>query len=89
MTEWCHSLISNRSSLMHLKMGKRIHLCEYETDSLADGLNGVFNREVEIPRIKHGKKQTLDTLISEEALLLAKYLRNERKDWNPRIGNVN
>jgi hypothetical protein len=25
-------------------------------------------------------------LISEEALLLAKYLRNEKKDWLPRIG---
>jgi hypothetical protein len=33
-----------------------------------------------------GKKQTLETLISEEAFLLAKYLRKERKDWTPRIG---
>jgi len=39
----------------------------------------------EIPRIRHGKRQTLDTLITEEALLLAKFLRNERKEWNPRI----
>jgi len=60
-------------------------LCEYEADSLADGLNNLFENEVEIPRIKHGNKQTLDTLISEEALLLAKYLRNERKTWSPRI----
>ena len=59
-------------------------LCEYEADNLADGLNGLFENEVEIPRIKHGNKQTLDTLISEEALLLAKFLRNERKEWNPR-----
>jgi hypothetical protein len=36
-------------------------------------------------RIKYGNKQTLDTLISEEALLLAKFLRNERKEWKPRI----
>jgi hypothetical protein len=43
---------------------------------------------VKIPRIRHGKKQTLDTLISEEALLFAKYLRNERKEWIPRIINV-
>ena len=63
--------------MMSLRMSKRIHLCEYETESLAEGLNSLFNREVEIPRIKHGKKQTLDTLISEEPLLLAKYLRNE------------
>ena len=69
-------------------MGKKIHLCEYEADSLAEGLNSLFESEVEIPRIRHGKKQTLDTLISEEALLLAKFLRNERKDWNPRLSLV-
>ena len=74
--------------MMRLKMGKRIHLCEYEADSLADGLNGLFESEVNIPRIRYGKKQTVDTLISEEALLLAKYLRNERRDWTPRIPSV-
>lgn len=66
--------------MMRLKMGKRIHLCEFETDSLADSLNSLFDCEVEIARIKYGKKQTLDTLINEEALLLAKFLRNERKE---------
>ena len=71
--------------MMRLKMGKRIHLCEYETDSLADGLNKLFEKRIEIPRIKHGKRQTLDTLINEEVLLLAKYLRNERKQWFPRL----
>ena len=74
--------------MMKLKIGKRIHLCEYETDSLADGLNHLFNKIVEIPRIKHGKRQTIETLINEEALLLAKFLRNERKDWNPRMINI-
>ena len=74
--------------MMHLKMGKKIHLCEYKTDDLANGLNDLFNKMVEIPRIKHGNKQTVDTLINEEALLFAKYLRNERKDWNPRIPTV-
>lgn len=49
----------------------------------------MFNRKVENPRIKHGKRQTLHTLINEEALLLAKYLRNERKNWNPRIPTLN
>jgi len=71
--------------MMRLKMGKRIHLCEYEADSLADGLNGLFNRYVEIPRIKHGKSQKLGTLLNEEALLLAKFLRNEKDIWIPRI----
>jgi hypothetical protein len=71
--------------VMHLKMGKKIHLKEYEADSLAENLSALFDRLVDVERIKHGKIQTLDTLISEEALLFAKYLRNERKDWNPRI----
>ena len=71
--------------MMRLKMGKRIHLCEYETNDLAEGLNSLFNREGEIPRVRHGYKQTLDTLISEEALLLAKFLRDERSIWSPRI----
>ena len=34
---------------------------------------------------KVDKKQTIDTLINEEALLLAKFLRGEIKTWNLRI----
>lgn len=70
--------------MMRLKMGKQIHLCEYKTDDLAQGLNDLFNKMIEIPRIKHGYRQSIDTLISEEALLFAKYLRNENKSWIPR-----
>ena len=73
---------------MHLKMGKRIHLCEYETDGLAEGLDQLFERTVEIPRMRHGNKQTLDTLIDEEAYLFAKYLRREKDEWIPRIVNL-
>lgn len=47
--------------------------------------NACFEGKVEMPRIRHGFKQTLETLINEEALLLAKYLRGERKTWVPRI----
>jgi hypothetical protein len=35
--------------------------------------------------MRHGKSQAVETLISEEAQLLAKYLRNENKVWIPRI----
>jgi hypothetical protein len=35
-----------------------------------------------------GKRQKLETLIDEEALLLAKYLRDERKTWIPRIAKL-
>jgi hypothetical protein len=32
-----------------------------------------------------GKRQIIETLINGEALLLAKYLRNEKDNWYPRI----
>jgi len=35
--------------------------------------------------MKVGKQQEVESLISEEALLLAKFLRNEKKEWVPRI----
>ena len=66
-------------------MNRKRMLSANKADSLAEGLNSLFNRKVEIQRIKHGKKQTLDTLISEEAFLLARYLRNEKQNWIPRL----
>lgn len=62
--------------------------CEFEADSLAEDLNLLFQRKVEIPRIRHGNKQTIDTLINEEAYLLAMFLRHERKTWIPRTINL-
>jgi hypothetical protein len=47
---------------------------------LAEGLNGLFDRMVNVARIKHGERQTFDTLISQEALLFAKYLRKEKNE---------
>lgn len=74
--------------MMRLRMGKRVHLCEYETDDLAEDLNQLFDRVVKVARIRHGNRQTLDTLINEEALLLAKYLRDEKQSWVPRLVNL-
>jgi hypothetical protein len=74
--------------MMRLRMGKRIHLCEFETNDFAEGLNLLFDRIVEAPRIRHGSRQTLDTLINEEAYLLAKFLRHERERWIPRMTNL-
>jgi CRISP-associated protein Cas1 len=92
LIERCHKLrkkdfVLVTDFMMHLKMGKKIHLKEYETDSLAEDLNAFFDRLVNVERIKVGRRQTIDTLISEEALLFAKYLRNEKKEWTPRIVN--
>ena len=49
-------------------------------------LEMVFESKVDIPRIKVGLKQTIETLNSE-ALLFAKYLRNEINSWEPRLQN--
>jgi CRISPR-associated protein Cas1 len=68
------------------KKGKREYLNYVETKDFTKKLNDCFQTTVEIPRIKVGERQTLETLISEEALLFAKYLRNEKKEWNPRTG---
>jgi len=67
------------------RKGKRQYLNEAMTNEFIQKLNAYFESKVEIPRIKVGKRQKLETLIDEEALLLAKYLRDERKSWVPRI----
>lgn len=67
------------------KIGKRQYLNDFKTRAFMKRLNLYFERKVEVPRIRVGKKQTIETLINEEALLFAKYLRDERRIWIPRI----
>jgi hypothetical protein len=50
-----------------------------------NSLHEYLEMTVEIPRIRFGKRKTFETLIVEEAFSLAKYLRNERPTWRPRI----
>jgi hypothetical protein len=50
-----------------------------------DKLNGYFEATVKIPRVRVGIRQTIETLVNEEALLLAKYIRKEKVNWKPRI----
>lgn len=35
-----------------------------------------------------GEQQEIETLINEEALLLALFLRNERPIWKPRVAEL-
>ena len=67
------------------RKGKREYLNDSQTQELVKGLNQYFQSEVRVPRIRMGEKQELETLISEEALLFALFLRNERQSWKPRI----
>ncbi len=67
------------------KKSKRIYLNDALTRDLTRKLHDFFRREVRMRRIKKGEKQEIETLINEEAMLLGKYLRNERESWVPRI----
>jgi hypothetical protein len=44
--------------------------------------------DVDIPRMRHCNRSSIETLINKEALLFAKYLRSEKKDWLPRMGRT-
>ena len=69
------------------RLGKRQVLGKDKTKELTAKVYELWERKVVVPRIRHGKKQTVETLINEEALLLAKYLRNETQLWIPRVVN--
>jgi len=61
------------------RKGKREYLNDTETRRMMKELNEYFESNIKIPLIRHGKNQRIETLINEEALLLAKYLRDEKK----------
>lgn len=44
--------------------------------------------KVEIPRVRVGKRQTIEALITEETLLFTNFLRNEDKTLTPRVGAI-
>ncbi|MDH5481481.1 MAG: CRISPR-associated endonuclease Cas1 [Candidatus Bathyarchaeota archaeon] len=70
------------------KIGQREYLNNPKTNDLTNRLYSYFETIVETPRMKYGKRQTIETLINEEAFLFAQYLRNEIPTWIPRISEV-
>jgi len=73
--------------LSRKRQGKREYLNRAQTRDLMKQLHRYFESYVDIPRVRIGNRQTIETLISEEALLFAKFLRDERKTWTPRIAS--
>jgi len=71
------------------RLGKREYLNKIKTNELIRGLYDYFEKKTEIPRVKWGKKQTVESIINEEAMLLASYIRNEKKTWQPRTVLLN
>jgi CRISPR-associated protein Cas1 len=70
------------------RKGKREYLNDSKTPDFVKTLNEYFQSKVRVPRIRMGMNQELETLINEEALLLAMFLRNERESWKPRIAHL-
>ena len=68
------------------RKGKREYLNHEKTRELTKKLNRLWEKMVKVERIEgYGKQTTVETWINEEALLFAKYLRNEKPVWKPRI----
>jgi len=93
LIQYCQTLkvkdfTTKTESISRRKKGKRQYLTNMKTNKLFRALYDYLESRVEIPRIRHGKSQTIETLINEEALLLASYLRDEKTTWIPRIAYV-
>ncbi len=80
--------VLKREDYSSKRKGEREYLNKALAKDMMKKLNSFFESIVEIPRVKHGNKQTVETLISEEARLFAQYLRNERQSWNPKTASL-
>lgn len=92
LVQYCQRLKKSdfvmKSETYRNRRGKREYLNDTKTRDFMRKLNAFFQSTVDIPRIRIGKRQEIETLVREEAWLFAKYLRKERKTWNPRIVNL-
>ena len=67
---------------------RKEYLNDSLTRNLAKGSNEFFKTIAEILRIRMDRSQEIETLINEEALLFAMYLRSEKQTWIPRIVSI-
>jgi CRISPR/Cas system-associated endonuclease Cas1 len=91
LIQYCQKLkakdfVVKTEDLTRKKRGKREYLNNQLTREMMKQLDKFFESYLKIPRMKVGKKQTIETLINEETLLFAKFLRNERSTWIPKNG---
>jgi len=93
LIQFCKNLkpsdfVMKSESVGDKKIGKREYLNDLNTTKMLRNLNEYFSIKVNVPRIRRGDCQEIETLICEEALELARYIRNERENWNPRIATL-
>jgi CRISPR-associated protein Cas1 len=70
------------------RKGRREYLNDAKTKEMLRELNDYFDTKIELPRIRSGKRQRTETMINEETLLLAKYIRDEKQEWIPRFAII-
>ena len=90
LVQYCQQLRSKdfvvkTEDLTRNKKGKRVYLNDAQTRDLMKQLNKFFESYVEVPRVRVGFKQTIETFINEEALLFAKLLREDCRTWESRV----
>jgi CRISPR/Cas system-associated endonuclease Cas1 len=74
-----------KADTMAGRRGKKVFLNKQRNKDFLRKLEDYFQGYVLIHRVRMGKKQRLNNLISEEALQLARFLRCEIEEWIPRI----
>jgi CRISPR-associated protein Cas1 len=67
------------------RKGKRAFLGPEKNRQFLNALEALFQTKVEVPRVRRGKRQEIETLIGEEALLLARFVRSQQEHWVPRV----
>ncbi len=77
--------VSKAEDVSRSRRGRREYLNDVKTREFMVLLDDFFDTTIDVPRLKHGDRQSISSLINEEAQLLAKYLRKEEKMWIPRI----
>jgi len=60
------------------RRGKRQYLKDSLTRQMVRGLDEYFRSRVEIPAMRHGSSQAVETLINEETLRARRYESEER-----------
>jgi CRISPR-associated protein Cas1 len=88
--EYCRNVrtcdfVLKREDYSSNRKGERQYLNGTKNRVLLRELSKYFETKIDLPRVRRGKKQEIETLINEEALLFAKYLRSEKPIWHPRI----
>lgn len=87
--EYCNSHKDLLFVLKYEKKGQRLFIDRAETKRFVDALHEFLRQHVDVARFRHGKRQRVETLISEEAFLFAQWIRGEKSKWQPRIVSLN